>query len=1469
MVKPSKTKTVDVIDEAAADFLGFIDVINDQQISGWCCNKTNFLQRVTLELIFNDEVVGVALCNLIRDDLKDLGIGDGMHGFNWTPLITNYKNLEYLDVKARILGTEIYLDNIATHTKSSGVVAPISLITIDSVFASGIAGWVKDDGSCNELTIELLLDGQLHSNYLANIMRIDVQESGIDSGRFGFLIPMPSLCFGDHKQTISLHIPQLGETIHLTGEQCELDFFSSGNFQIEDGIINGRISTKNIPTECEGLEFFADDKLIGTLPFSRPLNLQLIFQFELPISLCDSHDHQIAVSLANSKFRIKAVDGSAASVFRRNIKGKIDDINETGVVGWVYSLEDKDSKIEVEIYDGSILLGSVETSILRSDVNKSFNLTGPHGFHFYFQEYLFDDTAHHIRVVYKGETLNRKQSLQFPITLAAKNIAQIAPATRYEGCIDSISTERIIGWACDRLNPTAPLHISIYVDDKLVGETYANRFAARLRSGQRDGHHVFFLDLPVSLMNGRGRTVRALVTEAGFEIPSSTKQVLFPLVDLFGKPASVIKSGNFSYVPPQLSCTAAAVASEQLLAVLPHDAPLISIIILNWNGAAILRECLESFVRVKWRYSYELILVDHGSTDASLEVVREFEKILPLRLIARGANYSFSASNNMAAKLAKGKFLAFANNDLVMLHDCFATMLMHFSDSTVGAVGLKLLEPIKGRDQQWHYITHHQGVQMAVGGVLPDSKQRYYTAMEIGEKPIADLAAAYHLPISTGALLVCQANDFAAIGGFFEGYFYGMEDVDLCLAITLDMGKKVICDTAAVALHNRSATRDSKLRISDKEKMYNAKIHAKNRRLYIERFGRRLTRQVLSSLVQGDHFWRPKPLRVSFIVTETSINTAAGDLFTALELAEAMRRLFGWEVLFGRMDTYSLPGTDVLVVMRHDYNIQNIIDANPGLVTVAWARNRMDEWVASPYFDAYQLIFCSSQKSIEYVWQKSGRDSILLPIATNAHRFAPSPPDAQHLSDLTFTGSYWHAQREAIGLQNLSNSTYEFAIYGYQWDACPEWAAHWRGSVSYQSMPTIYNSAKIVLDDSHPVTREWNSLNSRVFDALGCGRLVLTNCVGGANEVFSDLLPSFTSADELQALVNHYLAHPDEREALATKLHEEVLAKHTYDNRAHTFRNALVQVLQTRLRFAIKIGVPKAEERESWGDYHFALGIKHALEKQGHYARIDLLPDWESGFVVGDDVVIVLRGLSQYKPQPTAINLMWLISHPDDVKISEYQQYDHVFVASNSFAQYLSGRLEGKVSSLLQCTDPTLFYKDVTEDLEIADVLFVGNSRGQRRPAVQYALESDLDFCVYGELWEGMLPPSRVRGVHIPNQVLRQYYSSAKVVLNDHWPDMRSEGFISNRIFDAGACGAAILSDEMEACKILFGDAIAYFDSPETFTKSANTLLNDTTGRKKRGDKLRKLISEKHTFDHRVSEILDIVKQLSNHTQIT
>ncbi len=225
-----------------------------------------------------------------------------------------------------------------------------------------------------------------------------------------------------------------------------------------------------------------------------------------------------------------------------------------------------------------------------------------------------------------------------------------------------------------------------------------------------------------------------------------------------------------------------------------------------------------------------------------------------------------------------------------------------------------------------------------------------------------------------------------------------------------------------------------------------------------------------------------------------------------------------------------------------------------------------------------------------------------------------------------------------------------------------------------------------------------------------------------------------------------------------------------------------------RTHIAIKCPVPD-NAKTAWGDYHFAKALAKALGRQGFRVRVDLLPEWITARSPADDVVIVLRGLSAYSPSKEQINICWLISHPEGVTDIELEHYDHVFVASTVYAETLGRQVTKPITTLLQCSDPEIFHLPKGRPEDEIDILFVGNSRGQARKIVTDALSERLPIAVYGRHWDGRIDPSVIRGHHIKNRELHAYYGSAKIVLNDHWPDMRANGFVSNRIFDVGLSG--------------------------------------------------------------------------------
>ena len=261
-------------------------------------------------------------------------------------------------------------------------------------------------------------------------------------------------------------------------------------------------------------------------------------------------------------------------------------------------------------------------------------------------------------------------------------------------------------------------------------------------------------------------------------------------------------------------------------------------------------------------------------------------------------------------------------------------------------------------------------------------------------------------------------------------------------------------------------------------------------------------------------------------------------------------------------------------------------------------------------------------------------------------------------------------------------------------------------------------------------------------------------------------------------------------------------------------------------------------------------------------ARVDLRPDWFSSESFRDDAVIVIRGLEKYEPVQRQINLVWLISHPDKVSDAELGSFDHVFVASESYARALALRLKVPVTRLLQCSDPGTFYPPATlSEPSGPDVLFVGNARRSMRPAVADAIAQNIAVSIYGHGWGNFFPPERISGKHIPNEVLHEYYAHAKIVLNDQWPDMEREGFITNRIFDVALSGGFVISKDFKGSELFEGDLVTYRTSAE-LPELCNTWLRADGERRQLADRMRQRTLRSFTFSQRAIEIVAAIDAL-------
>lgn len=241
-----------------------------------------------------------------------------------------------------------------------------------------------------------------------------------------------------------------------------------------------------------------------------------------------------------------------------------------------------------------------------------------------------------------------------------------------------------------------------------------------------------------------------------------------------------------------------------------------------------------------------------------------------------------------------------------------------------------------------------------------------------------------------------------------------------------------------------------------------------------------------------------------------------------------------------------------------------------------------------------------------------------------------------------------------------------------------------------------------------------------------------------------------------------------------------------------------------RLRWSLKVPSSPGHPGDLWGDTHFADALATALRDLGQDVVSYRRGSHASDATRLDDVSVALRGLYPIPPMPGQVNVLWVISHPDDVDPQEFEGYDVVCAASVSWSAALTARTGREIVPLLQASEFRPPPASASVGARDPRVVFVGNAHGDRdRPLVWKAVDSGVPLAVYGRGWEG-LPGGLWQGEYVDNSRLPDLYRQHGIVLADHWSDMAQHGFIANRVFDAVASGARVISDDVTGIHDVF-----------------------------------------------------------------
>lgn len=286
------------------------------------------------------------------------------------------------------------------------------------------------------------------------------------------------------------------------------------------------------------------------------------------------------------------------------------------------------------------------------------------------------------------------------------------------------------------------------------------------------------------------------------------------------------------------------------------------------------------------------------------------------------------------------------------------------------------------------------------------------------------------------------------------------------------------------------------------------------------------------------------------------------------------------------------------------------------------------------------------------------------------------------------------------------------------------------------------------------------------------------------------------------------------------------------------------------LRWAVVVASPSGEAGDQWGDTWFGRDLVDALTRQGQQARLVYRGGATTEARDKDDVVLVLRGLRQVTPRRSGNTwLLWVISHPELVDDAELAEYDRAFAASPTWKS-------GRVTPLLQATNPQRFTPSAAAPDTGEKYLFVGSTRGEYRAIVRDAIAAGVPLGVYGVGWSEYIDARFIRGEFLPNAEVPAAYASAGVVLNDHWPQMAAEGFLSNRLFDAVAAGARVISDEAAGLREVFGDAVVTYSSAEQLREMLLAPPDSVFPDRERRLANAERFARDHGFDARAAELI-------------
>lgn len=264
----------------------------------------------------------------------------------------------------------------------------------------------------------------------------------------------------------------------------------------------------------------------------------------------------------------------------------------------------------------------------------------------------------------------------------------------------------------------------------------------------------------------------------------------------------------------------------------------VSIVIVSYNTAAILHQCLrsvQSSLSISPELTSEIWVVDNASSDDSAELVgKEFPDI---HLIANKENRGFGAANNQAIAEAQGRYILILNPDTEVRSSAIGKLVRYLDEHpTVGLVGGRLVYP-DGSFQ--HSCFHFPTLLMTLFDFFPIN-HRFTDSRFNGRYPKSWYERPFVIDHPLGACMLVRKEVLEQVGTFDERFFIYCEEVDLCIRVK-KTGWAIHCVPSAEIVHHSAKSTSQfrgrmlvelhRSRVQLFNKHYNSAFRWANRRL--------------------------------------------------------------------------------------------------------------------------------------------------------------------------------------------------------------------------------------------------------------------------------------------------------------------------------------------------------------------------------------------------------------------------------------------------------------------------------------------------------------------------------------------------------------------------------------------------------------------------------------------------------------